>query len=71
MVEPDQNPPSSDESCPPIRLALRRKEAARALGIGERKLWEMTADGTSEIPHVRLGKAVLYPLDELRRWLAD
>ena len=53
-----------------IRLALRPKEAAQALGIGERKLWEITADQTSGIPHVRLGKAVLYPVDELRRWLA-
>jgi predicted DNA-binding transcriptional regulator AlpA len=53
------------------RLALRPREAAKALGIGERKLWEVTADHTSGIPHVRLGKVVVYPVDELRRWLAE
>ncbi len=52
------------------RLALRPKDAARALGIGERKLWSITADQTSGIPHVRFGRVVVYPVDELRRWLA-
>ena len=55
----------------PSRLALRPKEAARAIGIGERKLWEITADQTSGIPHARLGKAVVYPVAELERWLAE
>ncbi len=59
-----------DDIAPP-RLALRPKAAARALGIGERKLWEITADQSSGIPHVRFGKAVVYPIDELRRWLAE
>ena len=52
-------------------LALRPREAAKALGIGARKLWEITADRTSGIPHVRFGKAVLYPVDDLRTWLAE
>ncbi len=52
-------------------LALRPKDAARALGIGERKLWEITADRTSGIPHVRFGKAVLYTVRELSDWLAQ
>ena len=51
------------------RLALRPKDAARALGIGERLLWSWT--NQKLIPHVRLGKAVLYPVDALREWLAD
>ena len=50
-------------------LALRPKEAARALGIGERKLWELT--NRNEIPHVRLGTAILYPVDLLRDWLSE
>ena len=53
------------------RLALRPKDAARALGIGERKLWELTADRTSGIPVVRFGKAILYPVRELADWLAQ
>ena len=53
------------------RLALRPREAARALGIGQRKLWETTADRTSGIPHVRFGKAIVYPVRELQDWLAE
>ncbi len=61
----------SDHAPDPIPvLALRPKDAARALGIGERKLWEITADRTSGIPHVRVGRAVLYPVRELEEWLA-
>jgi predicted DNA-binding transcriptional regulator AlpA len=52
------------------RLALRPRNAAKALGIGERKLWAITADKTSGIPHVRLGKAVVYPVAPLEAWLA-
>ena len=54
----------------PLRLALRPKEAARALGISERKLWEITADQTSGVPHIHWGKVVVYPVDALRLWLA-
>lgn len=41
--------------------------AAKALGISERLLWEHTDRGA--IPHIRLGKAILYPVDSLRDWL--
>lgn len=50
-------------------LALRPKEAAAALGIGAQLLWSMTNRG--EIPHTRIGRCVVYPVSELRRWLAD
>ena len=50
-------------------LALRPKEAARALGIGERLLWSLTHEGV--IPHLRLGQAIVYPVAELERWLAE
>lgn len=53
----------------PPHLALRPRQAAQALGIGERKLWELTQAG--EIPHARLGKAVIYPVSALERWLSD
>ena len=48
-------------------LAMRPREAARALGISERLLWEWTNAGF--VPHVRLGRAILYPTDSLRDWL--
>lgn len=49
------------------RLAVGRSEAAEMLGISERLLWTWTNAGS--IPHVRIGARVLYPVDELRRWL--
>jgi excisionase family DNA binding protein len=52
-------------------LALRPRDAAKALGISPRLLWQLTKDGT--IPCVRVGngkrKAVLYPLADLHAWL--
>ena len=52
-------------------LALRPREAAKALGISPRLLWQLTRDG--HIPCVRVGsgtrKTVLYPVAELQVWL--
>lgn len=56
-------PPDAD------RLALRPREAAAALGISPRKLWSLTACGA--IPHVKLGRVLLYPRAALERWLAE
>ena len=52
-----------------LTLALRAPDAARALGVSERTLWTMTRAG--EIPHARLGRVIVYPVDELREWLRD
>ena len=65
----DMNAPT--QATTPTPLALRPRDAARALGIGTRKLWELTADRTSGIPHVRIGRAVVYPFRELQDWLAE
>ena len=55
----------------PSPLALRPREAAKALGISPRLLWQLTKDG--HIPCVRVGsgkrRTVLYPLAELQAWL--
>lgn len=52
-------------------LALRPREAAKALGISPRLLWQLTHDG--HVPCVRVGsgkrRCVLYPLDSLQSWL--
>jgi excisionase family DNA binding protein len=62
----------SNES-PQNPLALRPREAAKALGISPRLLWQLTHDGV--IPCVRLGagkrRTVLYPTAELRGWLSQ
>ncbi len=54
----------------PGPLALRPRDAAAALGISERLLWSLTARGDGP-PVVRIGRAVLYPVDGLRQWLRD
>lgn len=51
----------------PTVLAVNRRAAAAMLGISERLLWTWTHGGT--IPHVRVGARVLYPVEELRKWL--
>lgn len=61
--QPQPSPPSTTP------LAVGRRDAAAMLGISERLLWTWTNAKT--IPHVRIGTRVLYPVDELRRWLED
>ncbi|GAB4127858.1 MAG: hypothetical protein Kow0040_01900 [Thermogutta sp.] len=51
------------------KLALRPRDAARVLSVSQRTLWTWTKEG--RIPCVRVGRALLYPMDELRRWLAE
>jgi excisionase family DNA binding protein len=53
------------QSVQPILLSL--KDAARALAVSDRSLWEWTKAG--KVPHVRLGRRVLYSPDDLRRWV--
>ena len=50
-------------------LLLSSEQAAEALAISPRKLWGMTASG--EIPHVRLGRSVRYPIKDLQRWIEE
>jgi len=50
-------------------LSLRPREAAKALGISERLLWQWTHDKT--IPFVRVGRTLLYPTADLQAWLTQ
>ncbi len=60
--------PGPAPAIPPTALALRPREAAKALGISERMLWSLTTPrGT--IQSVRVGSCVLYPVTGLRAWL--
>jgi excisionase family DNA binding protein len=49
------------------RLALRPREAARALGLSERAFRALLP----RLPHVRAGTAILIPVEALRRWLEE
>lgn len=50
-------------------LALRPREAAKALGVGERTLWEWTTQGL--VPHIKIGRMLMYPVESLRQWLQE
>jgi predicted DNA-binding transcriptional regulator AlpA len=53
-------------------LALRPRDAAKALGISARTLWGLTAP-RGPIPCLRIGhgkrQSVLYPVADLQAWL--
>lgn len=59
---------------PPPRLLLTRREAAKALGISERMVWQLTAAG--QLIAIRLpgrgarARAIRYSADDLRDWIA-
>ena len=54
-------------------LALRPRDAAKALGIGVRTLWGLTVP-RGPIPCLRVGhgkrQTVLYPVADLQNWLS-
>lgn len=50
-------------------LLLTPAQAAETLAISPRKLWSMTASG--EIPCLRIGRSVRYPVQDLQRWIDD
>ena len=49
------------------RLALSMREAAKAIGVSERTLWEYVNRG--DMPSLRMGRRVLIPVGSLRAWL--
>jgi hypothetical protein len=50
-----------------LRLALRKEEAARALGISDESFDRYVKP---TLPVVRMGSMRVYPIDQLRAWLA-
>ena len=51
------------------KLVLNAKETADKLGISTRLLWSETKAGN--VPHVRIGGRVVYPVAELMSWLEN
>lgn len=53
-----------------VRLLLSPKEAAQALAISERTLWDLRKNG--EIPSITVGKkSIRYPVAGLERYIAE
>jgi len=63
---PGLRPPAGAPS-PREPLLLRPVEAARLLGIGRSKLFEMLA--RQELPVIRIGRCVRIPHHELANWV--
>ncbi len=68
MIRVEQQTPKPNEPQIPC-IGMRAREAAKALGVSERTLWQWAAEGI--IPHVRIGKVRLFPADVIRRWLSE
>ena len=49
-------------------LLWTSRQAAKALAISERKLWDLTNEGA--IPCIRIGRAVRYDPGDIRSWIA-
>jgi excisionase family DNA binding protein len=49
-------------------LAMRPRDAAKALGISPRLLCQLTHDG--QIPFAKVRRTVLYPTADLQAWLS-
>lgn len=50
------------------RLLVPSRDAAQMLAISERTLWQLRQNG--EIPFLRIGKLVRYPVADLEDWIA-
>lgn len=63
IASPADDFPDSNE------LLIDAKEAAKRLKISSRSLWSLT--NQRQIPAVRIGRSVRYPVDGLRDWIRD
>ncbi len=51
------------------RVTLRQAEAAKSLGVSERMLFTLTRE--KNVPHIRFGRVVLYPVEQLHKWAKE
>jgi excisionase family DNA binding protein len=50
-----------------VPMLLNVRQAAERMGISDRMLWQLTHD--RKIPHVRIGRRVLYAAADLAAWI--
>ena len=51
------------------RWAMRADEVLRLLPIGKNTLYEWVS--RNEIPHIRVGRVILFPREAMREWLKN
>ncbi|MDR2762006.1 MAG: helix-turn-helix domain-containing protein [Planctomycetaceae bacterium] len=51
------------------RLLVKADELAIMLGVSVKTVWNLEKRG--ELPHVNIGRRVLFPVDEMRRWISE
>lgn len=51
------------------RQVLRAREVGRLLGLSPARVYALTQRNL--IPHIRLGRAIVYPRPALLRWLEE
>lgn len=59
--------PGGNPVAPIVPLAYRLPQAAAALGLGERLVWDLADRG--EIATIKIGRARLFPVSALENWL--
>lgn len=69
LPDSSTHPDHSRESPAHAPILVGIDDAARLLGVSSRTVWTMTNAG--ELPHLRIGRRVLYPLADLHRWVAE
>jgi len=57
----------ADPVSPGAPLLINAREAAKLLAISERTLWTLMRN--QEVPVVRIGRAIRYPLADLIAWV--
>ncbi|MDR3110569.1 MAG: helix-turn-helix domain-containing protein [Planctomycetaceae bacterium] len=62
MFKQTQNPQGE-------KLAYSMREVSNLLGLSVRTVFSLTKK--NELPHVRVGKRVLYPVDRLKAFLSQ
>ena len=61
-------PPIPDSTLPEP-LLMDVPTAARFIGLGERTMWRLVK--AKEVPHIRIGRRVLFMREWLQNWLKE
>ncbi len=51
------------------RLTVTVKQLAEMMGLNESAIYQLTSQ--KRIPHVKIGRRVLFPVEVVRKWLEE